>query len=290
MVDFQRKKEQEISGPLSNPVQDLAFKAIKNLATPKNELEAYTLASTISKLAGLGAFPLAPQVAAMNMIGKVLNPQVKGPTGQFGSYSGSDVEDQYSGTISQDPMSSELVGALSNDVGDYAVSDLPGSYESQVKAAIQESFSRVGNNNLSGQSNVAKTELSNKITESIKEAIAKSNPAGAIPGDYSPLQSSITKTEVPSVDGILPTSLSSVIPTVDMTIDLSDVFNSTDNNTPVGYESYSGEDVEASYPASDSGISGQSSGNWGTTASHTSSAGSPRADASDDSGSRDGGK
>ena len=329
MADTWTPQKRKQNAPLGAPpsaVDQLAFNAVKEL-TPNNLPQAYTLASSLSKLAGGAAFPLSNLVTAYNLYDKFIAGPT--PTGQYKRYSGDDVEDQGSETISQAPVSPEVMAALDNSVGDYGVSDLPGTYEENVQKAINESFARAAS-----QSNKAEAAKQSKVDQALMEAIsneigdyeasdvpstepvgsiksagwdalgnkmqgiidqnALNAQAGAIPGNYSPATSNISKTiESPIDDTVVPNPFADIPTTVPMTIDLSSVFNPATANdkdgdlgrqAPAGgYQSYSGEDVEASYSVPDSKPSGQSSGNWNTTSRQVSTTPS-------DSGGSSGGK
>lgn len=198
-----------------------------------------------------------------------------------------------------------LAQALANELGDYEVDDtkptpMPGAAAPTPYSSISAKSAgplTISSNPFVDPSVVAAasrpltvSEMMNKldtltsIQDDIDTAEAGMVPVGTLDTAYFD-------------DELEPTSgLTIPMPTVPMTIDLSSVFNpATANdkdggnndlghNAPSGgYKGYSGEDVEASYAPSSSPTSGQSSGNWNTTARQTSTT-------TNDSGSSSGGK
>jgi len=190
-----------------------------------------------------------------------------------------------------------LAQALANEIGDYYFDDTmpttgaPTPYAS-ITATPSAPLAVSGNPLLDASAipsrpltvdeMISKVDNLTSIQDDINAAEAGSVPVGVLDTAY--FDDELTVNPVTNI-----TTEDLGIPNV-MSIDLSPVFGGGNNDDPGhnapsgGYKSYSGEDVEASYSVPDSKPSGQSSGNWNTTARQVSTAPTYGSDPSSDSG------
>jgi len=190
-----------------------------------------------------------------------------------------------------------LAQALANEIGDYYFDDtMPTSSAPTPYASITATpsaplavsgnplldASAIPSRPLTVDEMISKVDNLTSIQDDINAAEAGSVPVGVLDTAY--FDDELTVNPVTNI-----TTEDLGIPNV-MSIDLSPVFGGGNNDDPGhsapsgGYKSYSGEDVEASYSVPDSKPSGQSSGNWNTTARQVSTAPTYGSDPSSDSG------